>query len=718
MLLFSIQPMFIKMILPRLGGSPTVWSVAIVFFQSALFLGYAYAHVLTRILRPLYATFFHVAVLITTSLVLPIGIAQGVGVPPEKGVVIWLFGVIGASIGLPFVAVAASAPLLQGWFAATDHSRAGNPYFLYAASNLGSFAGLFAYPFVVEPLLTLHDQNWLWSLGYTILTALVGVAGLFAAYRTQDKTDIVSSGKLKPASVDRLSWMALAAIPSGLVIAVTAYITTDVAAAPFLWVLPLGLYLLTFVALFRDRPWVSDATVVRWVPLAVAPLAVSMLGDAKAFWFVVIVINLVSFLLLCLLCHGVLYRRRPERARLTEFYLWISLGGVLGGLSAGIIAPNIFNDIYEYPILVATALLVMPGMLLQCRSFFRLIGPMLIVAAITIARFIYDIRFPFSAIGFQVILIMLVALMLMQRRRPVPFFGLVVLAFVVTALWRPEGFESIETARSFFGVHRIFATADNRYHLLFHGTTLHGAEQVRTAGGSPVVGVPEPLTYYYFGGPISESIAAARAAQGALNQVAVIGLGTGSLACYRKQGERWSFFEIDPVVVRMARDPGLFHFMSACGESSRVILGDARLTLAASMQYYDLIVLDAFSSDAIPVHLLTREAMAGYLLHLSPHGALIYHLSNRNLDLLPVVAANAAAERVTIIAKGDNRANSLFVDYKANALVAVVVRNAGDLSALSSQPGWVEISSDRVSPWTDDYSNVLAALVRLKLSIP
>jgi hypothetical protein len=720
LLLFSVQPMFTKMILPRLGGAPAVWSVAIVFFQGALLIGYVYAHVLARMLRPLHATFVHLAVLAVASVMLPIGIAHGFNAPPETGVLLWLFALIVASIGLPFVALAASAPLLQSWFAATDHPRASNPYVLYAASNLGSFAALLAYPFVAEPLLTLRDQTWLWSLGYALLAILVTATGLFVARGSQEKKYVGVSADSAPMLADRLSWITLAAIPAGLVVAVTAYITTDVAAAPFLWVLPLALYLLTFVALFRDQPWINDATVVRLVPLAVAPLAVSMLGDAKTYWFVVILINLVAFLLLALVCHGALYRRRPERARLTEFYLWTSFGGVLGGIFAGLIAPNVFSDTYEYPILIVAALLAMPGTLGDPRRFVREAGPVLfIAAAIAVASLVYGVRLPLAApILLQACLVGLVALMLLQRRRPARVLGLVLLAFVVTELWRPGGLARIEIARNFFGVHQVFETADGHYRLLFNGTTLHGAERIREAVDTPVVGRPQPLTYYYFGGPISESIAAARSAQGGLKQVAVIGLGTGSLACHRKDGERWTFFEIDPVVVRIARDPHLFRFMSECGQNSPIVLGDARLMLAASTERYNLIVLDAFSSDAIPVHLLTREALAGYLSRLSPHGVLVFHISNRNLDLPPVVAAEAAAESLTVIAKGDDRANNLLVDYRANALVAVLARNAADLGDLPNRRGWVWIRTDRVSAWTDDYSNVLGALVRQKLHIP
>ena len=350
--------------------------------------------------------------------------------------------------------------------------------------------------------MTLRDQTWVWSLGYAMLIVLVAATGLFAARGSQEKKPVGTSAESAPTLADRLSWITLAAIPAGLVVAVTAYITTDVAAAPFLWVLPLALYLLTFVALFRDQPWINDATVVRWVPLAVAPLAISMFGDAKEFWFVVIIVNLAAFLLLALLCHGALYRRRPETARLTEFYLWTSFGGVLGGIFAGLIAPNVFSNTYEYPILIVAALLAMPGTLDDRRRLLREAGPaLLIAAAIAVASLVFDVRLPLAAeITFQVALVALVALMLLRRRKPAQFLGLVLLAFVVTDLWRPGGRQRIEIARSFFGVHQIVETADGRYRLLFHGTTLHGAERIREADGMPVVGRPQPLTYLLFRG--------------------------------------------------------------------------------------------------------------------------------------------------------------------------------------------------------------------------
>jgi len=709
LLLFAVQPMFAKMVLPILGGAPAVWSVAMVFFQAALLAGYGYAHLLARTLPVPYAALVHLGVLAVAAFMLPIGIAD-FGTPPSDGIALWLVGLFTVSIGLPFAALSASAPLLQSWFAATGHTQARNPYVLYAASNLGSFAALLAYPLFIESLLPLRVQAWVWSVGFAGLAVLIAVAGVIAARSgaSMSRTAVVNTAA--PTWRDRLSWIALAAIPAGLVIAVTAYISTDVAAAPLLWVLPLALYLLTFVAVFRDRPWFSHSFVLKVVPFLVAPLSISLLGAERVYWVTTIVLNLLGLFALALACHGEVYARRPAPARLTEFYLWTSFGGVLGGIFAGLLAPHLFDRTSEYPILIVAALLAMPGALSgSVRDFITRIWPALAVAALAIVQpMLFNFHLGESAaLPFQVVLVVLVGLMLLVRRDTARFAALAAVAFIVTAVWQP-GVSVIETTRSFFGVHRVVETGSHR--LLHHGTTIHGVERVRNADGSPVTGRPEPLAYYYFGGPISEGVAAARAAQGGLRNVAVVGLGAGSLACHVRDGENWTFFEIDPEVVRLARDS--FHFLPRCAPNAPVVLGDARLTLTASKQQYDLIVLDAFSSDAIPTHLLTREALRGYLARLTPHGVIVMHISNRHLELARVVAAIAAAEGLVTLVKQDAGANDFLSDFRSNALVATLARSPADLDKLPDD--WQQPDAGKVTPWTDDYSDVVGAILRKK----
>jgi hypothetical protein len=429
---------------------------------------------------------------------------------------------------------------------------------------------------------------------------------------------------------------------------------------------------------------------------------------------VAVSVNLVAFLLLALLCHGELYRRRPEPAFLTDFYLCVSLGGVLGGIFAALIAPQLFTLVYEYPLLIMAALLVLPGMLAaDGKHILRESGPVLVVATLAIfARFWFDIRVPgWAATWFQVALVALAALMLLQRHRPQRFLALVALGFVLTGLWEP-GFNRVAAIRSFFGVNQVVDTADGRFRLLYHGTTVHGGERFVDIATNPGA-KPEPITYFYRGGPFSEGIQAVRAARGSLSRVAVAGLGAGSLACYRRDDEQWTFFEIDSAVAGIARDPRFFTYISACAPDLPIVLGDARLTLTGSTQQYDLIILDAFSSDAIPVHLLTREALSGYLARLESGGAILIQITNKYMELASVVAAMAAAEGLVAYHKQDDRPAAVPFDYKANASVAALARRRSDLGDLPNQPGWHELKPvPGVSAWTDDYSNILGAILR------
>ena len=716
LLLFAVQPMFTKMVLPRLGGSPSVWSVAMVGFQTFLFVGYVYAHLVTRLLTTGKAALLHLAFLSLVALTLPLGIASGFSVPPTDGVMLWLVGLFAISIGVPFVALSATAPLLQHWFIATGHPQAKNPYVLYAASNLGSFCALLAYPFVIEPFFTLKTQTMLWSIGFSLLALCIGTAACLAA----NGNPLIQSAAqdASPTWRRRAAWACLTAIPAGLCIAVTSFIAADLAAAPLLWVLPLALYLLTFVAVFRDRPWVSHSLVLRLLPYVLTPLAISMFGSGKTYWFAIILLNLSAFTLISLACHGEAYRLKPEAGRLTEFYLWTSFGGVLGGMFAGLAAPHLFNDTYEYPILIVAAMAVLPGQFSGgARHFIREAAPGLIAAALALALWLMiSARLTLAAeLPMQVALVALSALMLFQARRPARFAGLAVFAFMLTGLWLP-GLRQVETIRSFFGVNNVVETADGTHRLLFHGTTIHGAERIRADAGEVLPVRPEPLTYYYFGGPLSEAIEAARGAQGELAQVAVIGLGTGSLACHKRDNEHWTFFEIDPDVIWIARDSHNFHFLSACAPDARIVPGDARLTLAASAERYDMIVLDAFSSDAIPVHLLTREALGGYLTRLTPHGVIAMHVSNRHMELASVVAAIGKAGGLTTYVKQDDRANDFLKDYRANAEVVVLARGIADLGDLPSWRGWRKLDpTPGVAEWTDDYSDILRAILRKRL---
>jgi predicted O-methyltransferase YrrM len=456
--------------------------------------------------------------------------------------------------------------------------------------------------------------------------------------------------------------------------------------------------------------------VLRLLPYAVAALVVCMLGVVTVHWLATIALNLAVFTLIAFACHGEAYRRRPEPARLTEFYLWTSFGGVVGGVFAGLIAPNIFPNVYEYRLLIAAALLALPGMFAGgAGRFARQAGvPLALAAALVAVGLIFGTRLPMPETAAKGLLVAVAVLAIVQVPRHAAFFGLVALSFVMVEF--AQYGVAIKTARSFFGVLKVVETPDGRARLLFHGTTIHGAELVRDEAGRPLTGRPEPLTYYYFGGPISEAVEAVRQKRGTLDRVAAVGLGAGSMACHRHDGERWTFFEIDPEVIRLAEDETMFRFLSACGPVEKIVPGDGRITLAASSARYDLILLDAFSSDSIPVHLITREAFAGYLGRLAPNGAIVIHISNKHMELASVVAAVAAKVGLVSYFKRDHRANDFL---KANTEVMVLARSAGDLGDLPSRPGWTRKEPvPGVAAWTDDYSDVLRAILRRKFGAP
>jgi hypothetical protein len=516
-------------------------------------------------------------------------------------------------------------------------------------------------------------------------------------------------------AADRMTWTALAAIPAGLVVALTAFISTDVAAAPFLWVLPLALYLLTFVVIFRDRPLISHHYVLLAVPFAVTVMAVTKFGPLQTYWVTNVFLHLVGFTVLALACHGELYRKRPAPSQLTEFYLWTSFGGVVGGAFAGLIAPNIFSSTLEYPVLLAAALLVLPGMFANgWRGFLRGAGIGLGLAAIPAVLMMSGLQAPLQGtLWLQIVIIILFGVMLLARRNAPAFFGLAVLALVLAEA--QSSLSYLEQVRSFFGVHRVAENPERTHRFLFHGTTLHGAEHVRDAQGNRVTGKPEPLAYYFTGGAIADALIA-RQDLGGVAKVAVVGLGAGSMACHHRAGESWTFFEIDPQVVRMARDPNIFRFYSSCTPDAKIVLGDARLTLAASADTYDAIVLDAFASDAIPVHLLTREAMLGYVSRLAPRGIMIFHISNRHMDLSSQLGALAKAAGLIAYVKRDIAADRFDEDYKAGAHVVALARDPADLGRLPDMSGWVRIEPDsRMRAWTDDFADVLGAIIDKKL---
>ena len=711
-LLFMVQPMFTKMVLPRLGGAPSVWSVAIVFFQGALLAGYAYAHWLTRYAPGRASVVIHLVVMIAAVFALPLSIAAGWARPPESGETLWLMSLFAASIGLPFFALAANSPLLQAWFARTDHPAAKDPYFLYAASNIGSFLALVSYPSVIEPFVGLKDQASFWSLGFGLLIALLVASGVLL-WRSPDQTaQVAAEGAAPPTWRDAAFWVALAAVPSGLLVAVTAHISTDVAAVPLLWVLPLALYLLTFVIVFARRPIIPHWLVVAVQPVFIIGLVAVLIFDPLKTILGLVGVHLVVFFVNALMCHGELARTRPAPQYLTGFYLWMATGGVVGGIGAGLIAPHVFDWVAEYPILLALAVLCRPGLALPRERPWRylLFGGLAALALVLMVSALYPVVLGETLFNWTVGILLVVSALFW--RAPLPFAAMV--AFILLANHNIVEQAGAMSVRSFFGVTKVSETPDGQFRLLQHGTTLHGGQRIREFNGDAPADPPELLMYYWDGSAISQAFDAVRARVNGPIRFAVIGLGAGSLACRAEPGDTVHFYEIDPAMIRIARDPYLFSFLWLCRPVATITLGDARLTLAEAPDgAYDLIVVDAFSSDAIPIHLLTREAMAMYKAKLRPHGMVVMHISNRHLELASVVAGIAAANglitRIDDSADIDEAANP----YKYSGTVAAIARSEEDFGLLAQSRDWeLETPDPAQWVWTDDYSNIVGAMLR------
>ena len=721
LLLFSVQPLFTRMVLPRLGGSPAVWSVAMVFFQSLLLAGYAYAHYLTQIRSRAVAVAVHLVLLVIAGLSLPLSIASGWGEPPTSGYAFWLLGLFAVSIGLPFFALAANNPLLQVWFVRTGHFNGPDPYFLYASSNIGSFLALLSYPVLLEPMFTLRTQNLLWSGGYGVLIVLIAGCGvLLLRSPATEAADRPAGERDAPAPpwMLRARWIFLAAVPSGLLIAVTAHISTDVAAAPLLWVLPLSLYLLTWVLVFQSRPLLPHRWMLMAQPLAIAGVVILLAIGGEQNLLLTLGGHLLCFFVIAMACHGELARSRPAARYLTGFYVALSFGGMVGGLFAGLIAPFTFSWIAEYPILLALAALCRPAAGEErLPRWSRWYWPLLAVVAVALVApawsdgrlmgWLGDHRV--WVIGATGLLSALLALGLQANRWKI--FATVVVALVLIRAY-PSDDGRVETVRSFFGVHKIMVTPNGQYHVLMHGTTIHGAQKFQNDDGTPVTGRPEPISYYHQDGGIGQAIAAIRARKSGPLRVAVIGLGAGTLTCASKPGETWRFFEIDQSMVDTARDPRYFTFIRNCEPDLKPVIGDARLTFAKEPDgSYDLIIVDAYSSDAIPIHLATKQAMRIYRDKLAPQGAVVMHVSNRHLELASVIVGIAEANDLMswVCNENSNRDG----EYIFATSVVVSARAEADVGRLASSDSWELTAADpgqRV--WTDDYSNVLGAVYR------
>ena len=717
-LLFWVEPLFAKMVLPLLGGSPAVWNSCLMFFQAMLLLGYLYAHVSTRYLDVRRQAWIHVGLVGLAFLALPVAIPRGWTPPPTGNPVPWLLLLLTLAVGAPFMMLSATAPLLQRWFADLDHPAAGNPYMLYAASNAGSLLGLLAFPVLMEPNLRLGGQSRGWTAGYAVAFVLTAICAALVWKKSGRGTSRPSPTAKEPPNeseagmpswMDRLKWIALAFVPSSLLLGVTSYLSTDVAAVPLLWVIPLALYLLTFIIVFsrRSREPLHAATIVH--ALLVTTLVILVFWDAHIDLRWAYPLHLGVFTATALLLHGELAASRPSPVHLTEFYLWIALGGALGGAFNALVAPLLFNSIAEYQLVMVLACFLRPSQRFPKVPFLEDI-PAMVAVAIP-ALLLGVMAGPelgsrhLSGIPAKLIVSVIVGGFALAFSGSPLRFGAILAAIALVGTIRYQRSEKIIFAdRSFFGAYRIIRAAGPS-NILAHGTTIHGAQFIDAARRRL------PVTYYHQRGPAGQLFAALQQQlQG--KRIAVVGLGAGSLVCYSKPGQEWTFFEIDPLVESIARNRKYFTFLRECPVQPKVVIGDARLTLAREPEKrFALLVVDAFSSDAIPVHLLTREALGVYKRVLEDNGVLLMHISNQNLHLEPVVSALATdAGLVAFIGAhtADSKAEWRELEYSSDWVA--LARRKEDLSRLVADRRWRRLAAGARQPWTDDFSNVFSVI--------
>jgi len=740
-LLFLVEPMVAKMVLPLVGGTSAVWATSVLFFQSVLLIGYGYSHWLAMRLTWRWQASLHGLLLLAPLLVLPIHLIPGWNPPTTGSPALWLVLLLSVTVGLPFLVLSTTSPLIQHWFSRTGHAHAQDPYFLYRASNLGSALGLLSYPALIEPHFGLHAQADLWRDGYIAfivlsvmcLAAVAWSRSLVPSPSPQPSTASAGDGdSASPAGAGegdsaritwrrRLRWVFLAAVPSTWMLAVTSYFTTTIRPIPLLWVIPLALYLFSFAVVFARRPLISRYWLNRLFPFYALPLlGMVLLGGGGPLW-VLAILHFGAFFLAALLCHGELAADRPGAAHLTEFYWWLAVGGATGGLLTALVAPLVFNDFFEYPLAIIGAALLRPALSHGGGDRSRLAdlwlpgamlaGLLVVVGLMSVTGVLGKLnQVPLTGattasdlLRVLVVFAIPAAVSAAFSWRPIRF-GLATAAMLLLALVPLGSQPVIFQQRDFYGVHKVVSDPDATRHALIDGGTIHGLQLLDPRSRDL------PASYYALSGPVGDLFTTEQAIDASWS-VAVIGLGAGAMACYAQPQQTWTFYEIDPVVAQIARDPSLFTFLRDCTPRAGIVLGDGRLTMAKAPDHsYDLIVLDAFGSDSVPVHLVTREAIQMYLAKLRPGGVLLFNISNKYVNLAAVLAGEAANLSLVGYQRIDTdvtTAQAAAGKYPSAWLVMAAA--ADNLGGIPTQPAWRVLHANPKDPvWTDDFSDVLS----------
>ncbi|WP_367397077.1 fused MFS/spermidine synthase [Ruegeria atlantica] len=705
-LLFFVQPLFAKLVLPKIGGAPAVWTTAMLFFQVVLILGYVYAHLLTKFLPLRWQIITHFAFWVAALTFLPLSTSESWSYDASTSTALQTLGLFAVGVGVPFAVLSANAPLLQAWYARSGGPSADDPYFLYSASNVGSLLALLAFPLVADPFFGAAEISRAWLVGFVLFGALLLGSGMIAL-RGSRHTKPSAQTALKasfPTLRQIAVWVFVAFIPSSLMLSFTTRVSTDLGALPLIWVVPLAVYILSFIIAFA-----------KWKHLTLDALNLPMLAALAA--GVVLVSKVVSehdapvvillyvpvLFIIALFAHRLLYDMRPSAEQLTVFYIALSVGGAIGGLFNSIVAPIAFTRELEAPITMILAgglfLVRAPGFALRhvimgiAASVF-----ILVIAGATRGVAALSADIPRAGALFALILAVLYLFRAQAMRIPVVLTVVLLPAFAVK---NNPVFED----RSFFGVHSVYSSEG--YRVYKNGTTVHGWQRESEYGARPT-----PLSYYHPEGPMAQVITSDFGKQS--DSIGIVGLGTGALACYRQPAQNWDFFEIDATVDQIARDPSLFTYLSECTPDSETHLGDARIVLKQKPFAFDILVLDAYSSDAIPLHLITREAAEMYTSRLADDGVLVFHITNRFYDLVLPLARIADSLNLTAahqrLAVGEEQIET----GAATSSVVILSPDKSRIESFAQDGNWQIVESDGALPWTDDKANLLSALKLLK----
>lgn len=700
LLLFFVQPLYTRMVLPQIGGAAAVWTTAMLFFQTVLIGGYLYAHLMNRYLAVNVQIAVHVGLVLLALTALPLAVPGSWAYDPSQPVVtqtLWLYAL---GVGLPFAVLSANAPLIQSWYRRSGGPSADDPYFLYAASNLGSLVALLAFPLIAEPLFGVSAISIGWSVGFVILGPMLLMAGLAARapggpVRLAPDAPVTGGITLQQVGL----WAFLAFLPSSLMLCVTTKISTDLGSFPLIWVIPLALYLLTFVLVFSTRSRLTAGRLRLVLPFAL--IALIYFSFKPAGTLAGFAVMLGAYFVVGLTAHRLLFDARPDARHLTAFYLIMSIGGALGGVFNSIVAPIAFDRLSEYPVTVALCVLLLLAE--RSRNMPRelalglVLSVILLLPILGIVPGLAELHPDWSVAG--TIGLLAVAYVALYRQRLVP----VVAAISIMGMWGMFGRDAaLLYDRSFFGLHIVKDFDGLRTYS--NGTTIHGAQRLEEIGQRPT-----PLYYYHPNGPLAQVLATETAAKA--KAIGVVGLGIGAMSCYIRPGQDWHFYEIDQKVVDIALDPRLFDFMTQCGQASALHLGDARIVLQGQTdQKFDLLVIDAYSSDAIPVHLATLEATELYMDRLNQDGMLLFHISNRFYDLSLPLAALASELGLEARIWVRNPSGADLARGDAPSTVVALARTVEGLGEVGQDPRWVPLPAPTIPVWTDDHADLLSAL--------